>query len=100
MLIMDKKNYRLISARKEMGLTQEQLAVLLNCKKGTVSNWENGYSIPRLPDAFRLSQILKKNIEYLFFDVNVQETYTEDVEYSSQVENEPALAKLFDGNLC
>lgn len=74
------KNDRLISARKEMDFTQEQLANLMKCKKATISNWENGYSTPRLPDAFQLSHFLKKDINYLFFKEKVQETHTSECE--------------------
>lgn len=39
-----KKNIK--NFRKEMGLTQEALAKLLNGRKSLVSNYENGYSVP------------------------------------------------------
>lgn len=65
------KNNRLVNARKEKGLTQEGLAELMNYKKSTVSNWENGYSIPRMSDAFKVAKILDKDIDYLFFESKV-----------------------------
>jgi DNA-binding XRE family transcriptional regulator len=65
------KNERLISARKEKKLTQEQLAELLNYKKSTICNWETGYSVPRLSDAFRVARLLDKDVNYLFFEKNV-----------------------------
>ncbi|GED17556.1 helix-turn-helix domain-containing protein [Aneurinibacillus migulanus] len=42
------KNLPLIHARKSKGFTQEELAGLMNRKKTTVSNWENGYFSPTL----------------------------------------------------
>ncbi|MGG0794566.1 helix-turn-helix transcriptional regulator [Brevibacillus laterosporus] len=56
----------LAASRKEKGLTQEQLADLMDCEKSTISNWENGYSYPRLQDALKLSQTLGKRVEELF----------------------------------
>ncbi|WP_078430449.1 helix-turn-helix transcriptional regulator [Alkalihalobacterium alkalinitrilicum] len=71
-----RKNTRLVKARKEAGLTQEKLAELLECQKSTVSNWENGYSVPRLSDAFRIAEILNKDAKELFFEDLVQDTHT------------------------
>jgi putative transcriptional regulator len=78
-----KKNNRLISARKEMGYTQEQLAGLLEFQKSTVSNWENGYSTPRLPDAFRVADLLGKDVNYLFFEDEVQDSHTTNIVIST-----------------
>ncbi|MGG1677326.1 helix-turn-helix transcriptional regulator [Neobacillus sp. NRS-1170] len=63
------KNYILVNARKESGLTQSELASLIGCKKTTVSNWENGYAKPRLSDAIKLASILRKSVDNIFFDV-------------------------------
>jgi putative transcriptional regulator len=73
-----KKNKILAMARKESGLTQEELAVMLGYSKATVSNWENGYSTPSLNDAFKVSRILDKDINCLFSDFHVQESYTKN----------------------
>lgn len=70
------KNEALISARKAKGLTQEQLAELLNCKKSSVSNWENGYSTPKLADAFRVAEILEQDVNHLFLANKVQDSQT------------------------
>jgi len=70
------KNDFLIKARKEKGLTQEELADKLGYSKASVSNWENGYSNPSLSDAFKVSEILKKDINLLFLDLKVQGQYT------------------------
>ncbi|MCP3764814.1 helix-turn-helix transcriptional regulator [Domibacillus sp. A3M-37] len=60
------KNLNLARARKEKGLTQEELAEKLGYSKATVSNWENGYSTPQLTDAFKVASILGKDINHLF----------------------------------
>ncbi|PEQ66348.1 helix-turn-helix transcriptional regulator [Bacillus cereus] len=70
------KNYALIKARKEKKLTQANLALLMNCRETTISNWENGYANPKLEDAFKLASILEKEIESIFFTREVQEYHT------------------------
>jgi putative transcriptional regulator len=72
------KNHNLIKARKGKNLTQEQLAELLDCKKTTISNWENGYSKPTLDDAYKVAEVLESDINHLFFGYKVQETHTLD----------------------
>lgn len=50
--------------RKQLGLTQEQLAKKLNGKKSLISNYENGYSTP---DIYVLCQLAN------IFDVTLDE---------------------------
>lgn len=70
------KNNNFANARKEKGLTQEELAKLLGYKgKQTVANWENGHSKPPLNKALEASEILEKDVNYLFGQ-NVQGTHT------------------------
>lgn len=71
------KNINLISARKEKGLTQGELASKLNCKKTTISNWENGVSNPTLQIAFKVADILECDINVIFFNLKVQVSQTE-----------------------
>lgn len=70
------KNESLIKARKDNGYTQEGLARILGYSKATVSNWENGYSQPSLADAFKVSSILKSDINHIFSGLKVQEQCT------------------------
>ncbi|MHA2856880.1 helix-turn-helix transcriptional regulator [Paenibacillus lautus] len=79
-----KKNDALVEARKEMGLTQEELAISLGYSKATVSNWENGHSNPSLYDAFKVARILNKDINQLFLDINVQVSHTNKEEKPSE----------------
>lgn len=50
--------------RKQMGLTQGQLAEMLQGKKSLISNYENGYSTP---DIFTLCKLAK------IFDITLDE---------------------------
>ncbi|WP_353856467.1 helix-turn-helix transcriptional regulator [Bacillus sp. Bos-x628] len=70
------KNFKLVQARKAKGLTQEELAFMLDCKKSTISNWENGYSNPKMDDAFKVSEILGTDIKTLFFNQKEQDSHT------------------------
>ena len=45
--------------RKQMGLTQEELAEKLFGKKSLISNYENGYSTPDIITLCRLAEISK-----------------------------------------
>ncbi|WP_153464118.1 helix-turn-helix transcriptional regulator [Halobacillus sp. SY10] len=75
------KNRRLKEARIKANMSQTQLSECLGYKgKQSVANWENGYSTPTLKVAIRLSELLGKDISYLFGQ-KVQETHT----FSSQV---------------
>ncbi|MFT0800332.1 helix-turn-helix transcriptional regulator [Bacillus swezeyi] len=70
------KNYKLIQARKARGFTQEKLAEKLEYRKSTISNWENGYSTPKMDDAFKVAEILETDIKELFFSQKEQESHT------------------------
>ena len=51
--------------RKEMQLTQEQLANLLNGKKSLISNYENGYSTPDIYTLIKLADIFQITLDEL-----------------------------------
>lgn len=61
------KNLNLINARKKKKLTQQKLAELADCgSKATISNWETGYSKPRLEVAIKVAEILEYDVTFLF----------------------------------
>lgn len=50
-----------------MDMTQQELAnKTKSVTKATISNWENGYSKPRLELAILVAEILKKDVSFLF----------------------------------
>lgn len=67
----------LISSRLERGLTQDQLAEKAKLSRGMLSNIERGYTLPSLRTAYRLAKVLKRPIEYLFFDNDAQKMNNE-----------------------
>lgn len=73
------KNLNLINARKKKNLTQSELAKLLkSVSKAAISNWETGYSKPRLEMAIAVSIILEEDVAFLF-GYNVQESCTKQL---------------------
>lgn len=56
----------LIECRKEKGLTQEELAKIIDKKKTTVASWEQGKSLPSIQMLYRLSQYYNKTISYMY----------------------------------
>lgn len=65
---MDKeKAGRLIKqARQWKGITQTELAEMLNVTQGTVASWEIGSAFPRPKSMIRLCEILQIPVEHLF----------------------------------
>ncbi len=51
--------------RKQMGLTQEELAKKLFGKKSLISNYENGYSTPDVLTLCRLAKIFDVTLDEL-----------------------------------
>ena len=51
--------------RKQLGLTQGQLAEMLNGKKSLVSNYENGYSTPDIYTLCALADIFDVTLDEL-----------------------------------
>ncbi len=51
--------------RKELGLTQGQLAEKLNGKKSLISNYENGYSTPDIFTLCKLAEIFDITLDEL-----------------------------------
>ena len=51
--------------RKQLGLTQEELAAKLCGRKSLVSNYENGYSTPDIYTLCRLAEIFEVTLDEL-----------------------------------
>ena len=55
--------HKLIEARKQIGMTQAQVALTINTTKQYISYLENGKSHPSLDVAFRLSALYNVDID-------------------------------------
>ena len=51
--------------RKQLGLTQEQLAEMLQGKKSLISNYETGYSTPNIETLCNLADIFDVTLDEL-----------------------------------
>ena len=51
--------------RKQLGLTQEQLANMLQGKKSLISNYETGYSTPDIYTLCKLAEIFDITLDEL-----------------------------------
>ena len=56
----------LIECRKEKGMSQKQLAEVLNSKETTVASWEQGKSLPSIDMLYRLSKYYNKTIGFMY----------------------------------
>lgn len=103
---MQKFSNRLISLRKEHGLTQEELAKLINKKRSTLSGYETEGKEPDLETICLMANFFGVSTDYLL-GCSDRPTHTEDVFFNDTVnfkkhfENlpedmRPAVAKCFD----
>ena len=55
---------KLVKRRKELGLTQRQVAETVGVTVQTVSNWETGINLPKLtiPQVVKLCEVLNADI--------------------------------------
>ena len=51
--------------RKQLGLTQGELAAHLNGKKSLISNYENGYSTPDIATLCKLAKLFDISLDEL-----------------------------------
>jgi len=63
----DRLSFALARAKRERGLTQEKLAVILEVRQGTISNWKNGLREPEFKSLNSLSKALNITPEWLLF---------------------------------
>lgn len=59
-------NKLLKKARKEAGLTQVELAEMLNVTQGTIANWERAVREPDIETIRTIAEKLKVPVEYFF----------------------------------
>lgn len=60
-----KTSEKIVKARNESNLTQDQLAELLNVSRQTISKWELDISVPETSKLTRLAEVLNVSIDYL-----------------------------------
>lgn len=64
--IRDNVMNTLIECRKEKGLTQAELAKIIDSKPTTIASWEQGKSLPSIQTLYRLAMYYEKPINYMY----------------------------------
>lgn len=72
----------ILNRRKELNMTQKQLAEKLNVTDRTISRWECGVSLPDVEMLKTVAKVLEVDITYFYEDVKEKEiNYTEEYDY-------------------
>lgn len=67
---MTKANTRLTALRKEVGLTQEQLAEKIGVSQSMIAHCEAGTRDPGKANKIKLAQFFNVTVDYLFFEIH------------------------------
>ena len=81
------------NCRKKKGLSQEDLANILNVSRQAVQKWESGASQPELSKIIQLSNILDVSTDFLLKDVSQVETKA-DFKVTETRVSEPEIARV------
>ncbi len=73
MLNLQKIGTRISIRRKELKMTQNELADTLYVTHQAVSKWENGKSIPSIEILYELTKLFKISIDYLLDNTDIEE---------------------------
>ncbi len=68
-----KFNEKLLSIRKQKGLSQEELGMELQVSRQTISKWESGQSYPDFQKLVLLSDFFDMTLDELVRDIDVQD---------------------------
>ena len=68
-----KFNEKLLSLRKQKGLSQEELGMELEVSRQTISKWEAGQSYPDFQRLVMLSDYFHMTLDELVRDIDVQD---------------------------
>lgn len=85
---------KLQTLRKEKGLSQEQLAELLNVSRQAVSKWESGQTYPEIDKLIILSDVFNTTVDDLVKDKNIECAANSDDE--SEKEDEESVKNNAD----
>ncbi|HEQ3553527.1 MULTISPECIES: helix-turn-helix domain-containing protein [Bacillus] len=61
-------NKRLIKLRKDLDLSQEELAEIIGVHQTMISKWELGLKDPNKAHKIQLAKFFKVTVEYLFYE--------------------------------
>lgn len=78
---------KLMTLRKQRGMSQEQLAERLGVTRQSVSKWESGLALPELAKIITLSEMFDVSVDYLvkdYIEENGKDDTANDVSASSE----------------
>ena len=88
---------KLKDARANAGLTQEQVAEKIMVSRQTISNWENGKSLPDIISIINLSDLYQISLdELLKGDTKMKEKIEKDVKVAEGNKNSNPTFCCFD----
>lgn len=80
--------------RKQQGLSQENVANILNLSRQAISRWENGHTIPDIDNLILLSNLYKITTDELLKESNqLQQLIQEDIEKTPEIAEEDVMLK-------
>lgn len=86
---------KLVSLRKEKGLTQMELAEKLNVSRQAISRWEVGAAVPSIDNLKVLTELYGVSIDYLLNDIdNGENQKGESVAKNAPLERKGHKAKI------
>lgn len=72
----------ILQRRKELGMTQKELAEKLNVTDRSISRWECGVNLPDVETLKTIAKVLDVPISYFYEDIQEKEiNYTEEYDY-------------------
>lgn len=88
---------KLVSLRKEKGLSQMRLAEMMNVSRQAISRWEVGNSVPSIDNLKFLGNLYDVPLEYLLHDNAPEPNRREEilVQEKTQGEQKKNKAKIF-----
>lgn len=85
---------KIIIAREEKNMTQQDLADALGTSKSTISKWENEQDQPNMKDATKMADILDKPLNYFASDSWIGSLSNEEIAYLPILGNVTSLKPL------
>ena len=79
---------KIMLCRKALGISQEELAALLNISRQAVSRWETGAAMPDTEKIIQLSRVFGVSTDYLLLD-EVEEAKSEKQPEKPTVQEQP-----------
>lgn len=87
---------KIVLLRSQKKITQAQLANLMDVTEITVNRWENGVSLPRLQQIFKLSELSGHPVSWFFCETCREPQRPNIIESAMDELNELGKSKVLD----